>query len=230
VRTPLGKVGRENIFFSILPADNPIGLRLLEEGGRVKNLKIALVEACSHTTHIYSRTYLPRVGIPTLAAILKEKGHACDIWFQALPGYRQERLLDYDIIGIGSLSGTIGDAYRLAGYLKSKGKVVVMGGPHVSFMPQEALEHCDYVVIGEGEVAFPALVNVLNQGRVPDSIPGLAYRLPQGGIQMADAVKASDMQCLPSPDFTLSPRCVAAGYHPSSPPRAGAPMTVPSAA
>ena len=181
-------------------------MRLLEEGGRVKNLKIALVEACSHTTHIYSRTYLPRVGIPTLAAILKEKGHACDIWFQALPGYRQERLLDYDIIGIGSLSGTISDAYRLAGYLKSRGKVVVMGGPHVSFMPEEALEHCDYVVIGEGEVAFPALVDGLNQGRLPDSIPGLAYRLPGGGLQMTAAAKATDMQCLPSPDFTLSPQ------------------------
>ena len=172
----------------------------------MKEFRIALVEASAHSTHIFSRTYLPRVGIPTLGALLKEHGHACDIWFQALPGYREERLLAYDIIGIGSLSSTISDAYRLAGYLKSKGKVVVMGGPHVSFMPEEALTYCDYVVIGEGEVAFPALVDALSQGQAPDAVPGLAYRLPQGGIHHTPAGDAVDMLHVPSPDFTLSPQ------------------------
>jgi len=172
----------------------------------VNNFRIALVEASASSTHIYSRTYLPRVGIPTLGALLKEQGYACDIWFQALPGYQEERLLAYDIIGIGSLSSTISDAYRLAGFLKSKGKLVVMGGPHVSFMPEEALEYCDYVVIGEGEAAFPALVEALSRGQVPDAVPGLAYRLPQGGTQYTPAGKAVDMHCLPSPDFTLSPQ------------------------
>lgn len=172
----------------------------------MKNVRIALVEASNRSTHIYSRTYLPRVGIPTLAALLKQQGHACDIWFQALPGYQDERLLAYDIIGIGSLSSTISAAYRLAGFLKSKGKVVVMGGPHVSFMPEEALEYCDYVVIGEGEAAFPALIEALNQGQVPDAVPGLAYRLPQGGIHYTPAGNAVDMHCMPSPDFSLSPQ------------------------
>ena len=171
----------------------------------MKTKKIALVEAGAHATHIFSRTYLPRVGIPTLGAILKERGFACDIWFQALPGYQENRLLDYDIIGIGSLSSTIDQAYALAGFLKSRGKTVIMGGPHVSFMPEEALTYCDYVVIGEGDEAFPALIEALHAGKVTEGIPGMAFSLPEG-IQTTPAGGAVDMACLPSPDFTLAPQ------------------------
>ncbi len=38
--------------------------------------RIALIEAGTPSTHIYSTTYLPRVGIPTLGALLRDLGES----------------------------------------------------------------------------------------------------------------------------------------------------------
>jgi len=167
---------------------------------------IALVEVSSGATHVYSRTYLPRVGIPTLAAILKQQGYQCDLWFQSFPGFSRERLSQYDIVGISSLTCTITEAYSLADQLKRKGKVVVMGGPHATFMPEEALRHCDYVVMKEGELSFPALAAALAKGDQPDSVPGIAYLRASGEICFTQEAPAVDYPDLPSPDFSLSPQ------------------------
>lgn len=163
------------------------------------------MEAASTATHVYSRTYIPRVGIATLGAILKQRGYECALWYQAMSPVGVEQLLDYDLVGIGSLSSTINEAYRLADELRERGKLVVMGGTHVSFMPEEALAHCDYVVIGEGDASFPALVEALSNGESLESIPGLAFRKP-GGVHFNDPAAPVDFAGLPSPDFSLSPQ------------------------
>jgi len=173
----------------------------------MKRLRVALVEASSPSTHVYSKTYLPRVGLPAIGAVLKKRGYDCSLWFQAVSTVEEGQLRQYDIVGIGSLSCTIPEAYKLADSLKESGDIlVVMGGPHVTFMPEEALAHCDYVVIGEGEASFPALVEALSKGEPPDSVPGLAYRLPQGDIHYTGPPDAVDYANLPSPDFSLSPQ------------------------
>ncbi|MBN1345693.1 MAG: B12-binding domain-containing radical SAM protein [Phycisphaerae bacterium] len=168
--------------------------------------RIALVEASSRSTHVYSKVYLPRVGIPTLGAILKQRGYECDVWFQAMSPVTKEQLEGYDIVGIGSISSTIVEAYQLADSLRKTGTVVVMGGPHVTFEPAEALEHCDYVVVGEGDASFPALVDALAQGESPEAIPGLAYRLPDESVHLTERAELVDLPSLPSPDFCLSPQ------------------------
>ncbi|MDP8212587.1 MAG: radical SAM protein [Candidatus Zapsychrus exili] len=43
------------------------------------------------------------------------------------------------------------EAYNIAKGFKARGSKVIMGGPHVTFLPDEALEYCDSVVIGEAE-------------------------------------------------------------------------------
>lgn len=174
-------------------------------GDSLKHKKIALVEASSRSTHVYSMTYLPRVGIPTMGAILKGLGHKCDLWFQAM-SMTADRLRGYDIVGIGSLSSTISEAYRLADFIRDAGGVVVMGGPHATFLPEEALAHCNYVVIGEGDVTFPALVQAIAEDAPPDNIPGLGYRAPDGSVRYTGPAKTVDYENLPSPDFTLSPQ------------------------
>lgn len=172
----------------------------------MKHPGVALIEASSPSTHVYSSTYLPRVGTATLGAILKNRGYECDLWFQAMSPVTNEQLEQYDIVGISSISSTISDAYRLADSLEQTRAAVVMGGPHVTFMPEEALEHCDYVVRGEGDVTFPALVEALGKGESPEAIPGLAYRLPDGDIRFTGRADLVDFENLPSPDFSLSPQ------------------------
>ncbi len=80
----------------------------------MKRPRVALVEAASSSTHVYSRSYRPRVGIPTMGAVLRDLGYECDLWFQSLPGMKEQRLRRYDIVGIGSLTNTMPEAYRLA--------------------------------------------------------------------------------------------------------------------
>ena len=172
----------------------------------MKRLRVALVEASAASTHVYSRVYLPRVGIPTLAALVKELGHECEVWFQAMSPVDAERLSQFDIVGIGSLTNTITEAYRLADACKRPGNTVVMGGPHVTFSAAEALEHCDYVVLGEGDVAFPAMVSALANGGSARSIPGLAFRLPSGEVERSSPAAAVDYASLPSPDYSLAPQ------------------------
>jgi radical SAM superfamily enzyme YgiQ (UPF0313 family) len=49
-------------------------------------------------------------------------------------------------------------AYRLAERYRKAGSFVVMGGPHVTCLPQEALRHCHSVVIGEAESVWGQVI------------------------------------------------------------------------
>lgn len=167
-------------------------------------LKIALVEAISESTHVYSRTRLPRVGIATLGAVIKQKGYACDLWYTQMRPEERKSLESYDVVGIGSLSSTIGEAYRLADELKKKNITVVMGGPHVSFMPEEALAHCDYVVTGEGEQVFADLIDTLSKKETPAPQSGLSFKNADGSFNHGGMAVVVDYESLPSPDFTLA--------------------------
>ncbi len=62
-----------------------------------------------------------------------------------------------DLVGLSASTPTITAAYALADAYRAKGVKVVMGGHHVTAMPEEALAHADAVVVGEGEVAWQRL-------------------------------------------------------------------------
>jgi radical SAM superfamily enzyme YgiQ (UPF0313 family) len=61
----------------------------------------------------------------------------------------------FDLVAITSLSAQIYEAYKIAELYRARGVPVVMGGLHVSSLPEEALEHCTSVVVGEGEALWP---------------------------------------------------------------------------
>lgn len=54
--------------------------------------------------------------------------------------------------------------------------VFIAGGPHPSARPAEALEHFDYVVIGEGEETLPEIIRALLFGGDPLSVRGVAFK------------------------------------------------------
>ena len=58
---------------------------------------------------------------------------------------------DVDLIGLTAYTNSACRAYEIADAFRKRGVTVIMGGVHVSNLPGEALEHCDAVVIGEGE-------------------------------------------------------------------------------
>jgi radical SAM superfamily enzyme YgiQ (UPF0313 family) len=68
-----------------------------------------------------------------------------------------------DLVGITTMTTSVKRGCELADHFRRRGIKVVMGGMHVSSRPQEALKHCDAVVVGEAEVLWPALLKDLAQ-------------------------------------------------------------------
>jgi radical SAM superfamily enzyme YgiQ (UPF0313 family) len=58
---------------------------------------------------------------------------------------------DADLVGITSLTSTVNRGYEIASRFRAKGIPVIMGGIHVSMVPEEALLYADAVVVGEAE-------------------------------------------------------------------------------
>src|SRR5438094_779999 len=64
----------------------------------------------------------------------------------------------YDLVAISSFTAQIFEAYEVADFYRSKNIPVVMGGLHVTMLPEEAMEHCTSVVAGEGEPLWPEVL------------------------------------------------------------------------
>jgi radical SAM superfamily enzyme YgiQ (UPF0313 family) len=58
---------------------------------------------------------------------------------------------DYDLVGISCMTSNAARAYELAQEFRTRGRMVVLGGVHPTLLPEEALRHCDAVVVGEAE-------------------------------------------------------------------------------
>lgn len=81
---------------------------------------------------------------------------------------------------------------------------IVLGGPEVSFTADELLERCpniDYIVQGEGEEAFHALVTALQLGNdgLDPVIPGVRGRRDGSILGSLEAVEVSDLSSIPFP-------------------------------
>jgi len=71
-----------------------------------------------------------------------------------------------DLVGITAQTPVAPRAYQIADEFKRRGVPVVMGGVHASMLPHEALQHVDAIVIGEGEEAWPSLIEDFRRGQV----------------------------------------------------------------
>ena len=63
-----------------------------------------------------------------------------------------------DLIGITGMTCVIPRSYEIADEYRRRGIPVIMGGIHVSMLPEEAIQHCDAVVVGEAEEIWAQVV------------------------------------------------------------------------
>jgi radical SAM superfamily enzyme YgiQ (UPF0313 family) len=73
---------------------------------------------------------------------------------------------EIDLVGITAFTAEIPSAYEIADGFRKRGVNVVMGGIHVSFLPEEALEHATSVVIGEAEPVWGVLLQDVEKGEL----------------------------------------------------------------
>lgn len=72
----------------------------------------------------------------------------------------------FDVVVISSFTAQIEEAYQLADHYRRDGVLVVLGGLHVSSVPDEALPHADAICIGEAEEIWPQLVEDARAGQL----------------------------------------------------------------
>src|SRR5262245_20420888 len=106
---------------------------------------------------------MPSLSLLTLAALTPSK---FEIEYREIADLRKEPALpdDYDLVAISSFSAQIFEAYQVADHYRSQNIPVVMGGLHVTSLPEEAKQHCTSVVVGEGEPLWPEVLADFERG------------------------------------------------------------------
>jgi len=155
--------------------------------------KVAFVEPRG-SFNAYGYFRLPLMGSLMLGTILKETGHEVLIVRDNIRSVYDkgreklhEKLLKADVVAISVMTSTASRAYQIADAIrKAAPKIkIIMGGPHVTYMSEEALEHSDLVVKGEGE---EIILDAVNDRSLT-------------GIVQGPAVK--DLNEYPIPDFSI---------------------------
>ncbi len=127
-----------------------------------------------------------------------------------------DRSLDADLIGMTVITGTAMRAYELSAHFRSRGIPVVLGGPHVTLVPEDAQPHADAIVVGYAEETWPQLVRDFAAGRLqprylqrPDlSLANLPFArrdlLPRHRFMTNDVFEAT-RGCVHSCEFCVVP-------------------------
>lgn len=164
--------------------------------------------------------FLPPLGIGYVAGAAKKGGHDVSIIDSPVLGYDINQTtqsvlgLRPDVIGIYSLTCTIGKAEALAKALKEVTKApIILGGPHATCFPEESLKGCsyiDHVVIGEGESVINPLLKALKEGMPLSGIKGVASRAVRedcaaGIVNNGKAIPVSNLDEIDRPPRDLYP-------------------------
>jgi len=136
----------------------------------MRDVKIALISPKGplyrHRNGIFKKSlrYAP-LTLTTLAS-LKPDGITVD--YQLFDEGIEDLPLDIqaDLIGMTVITGTAMRSYELAAHYRSRGILVVLGGPHVTLIPDEAAKHADCIVTGYAEQTWPQLIQDFAKGEL----------------------------------------------------------------
>jgi radical SAM superfamily enzyme YgiQ (UPF0313 family) len=167
-------------------------------------VRIVFIEPAAPGFHVYSFIKQLRLGLPLLAAMMTERGHEARVYAESLSEVDWDYVLTADLVGVSATTSTAVRAYRYAQRARDAGIPVAMGGPHVSFLAEEALDFCDYVVRQEGEQTLVELVDYLQGKGDLTKILGLSYRDAEGRVvNNPDRPWLASFTELPWPDMGL---------------------------
>ena len=167
-------------------------------------MKIICIEPRSPGIHIFTKwASIPRLGLPILGTMLAEVGHEVKIFVEEIAKINWEEVFSADLVLISTITSTAPKTYDLAKRISEKGIPVVLGGPHPTELPEEALEYADFVVRGEGEEAILPLVRAIETGKGLENIRGLSYRLFGRIFHNPMPESRCDINKYPAPNFLL---------------------------
>jgi radical SAM superfamily enzyme YgiQ (UPF0313 family) len=157
-----------------LPAERKNQRRVMLETG--DSLKILLYNPDNGVT----QNFMPHLWMFLLQA-LTPPGHEVTLIDGNTHPMTDAELVQYaldqkiGLVGIGAMTRMVAKAYRVADALRAAGVPVVMGGPHVTEVPDEALgrdggpRHADALALGEADHTWPLIVEDAARGQLKET-------------------------------------------------------------
>ena len=146
--------------------------------------KILLIKPRFFDDFWFEESITQPMGLMYIGAMLKKTGHEtiihdCGIDYKDLHILRQTiTKWEPDFIGISIIITELEQTKRIMDIIREilPHVPVTFGGPWPSANPEESIKEygADFVVIGEGELVFPELIDAINNKPSTDSIPGTA--------------------------------------------------------
>jgi radical SAM superfamily enzyme YgiQ (UPF0313 family) len=103
-----------------------------------------------------------QITVPYLAAFVPEQHYGItlvDEYCQRVP-YEKP----FELVAITTNTPNAPHCYEMAARFRAVGAKVAMGGPHVTLLPEEATEYCDFLLIGESEETWPQFLEDFRLG------------------------------------------------------------------
>lgn len=126
------------------------------------------------------KLYFVGLAHPLLSALLPD-GWTSEICLEVIEDIPWDT--DCDVIGIGGVGHAARRAKDIAIEFKKRGKIVFMGGPMVSLIPEVAIEYCDSVMIGDSEETIAQLCHDIENGELKKfyekPLTSLSFPLPK---------------------------------------------------
>lgn len=120
------------------------------------------------------KSFMPQITPYYLAALATEYDKMNNFEFQVIDDYPEniKASNDYDMVWFTTMTTTAKQVYKKADEFREKGIKVVLGGIHVSMLPEEAKQHADSVATGEGEKTIPLILQDFLTGKLRDIYKG----------------------------------------------------------
>lgn len=161
-------------------------------------------------------SYLPPLGLCYLAAVTRENGLDTKIVDSVALKLDYENTLSEILrntpkyVGITASTISIFNAAKLAEIIKSQDDtiVVIIGGPHVTAVPQETMKkfpQFDIGVIGEGEVTIIDLLKTYNEGGNLEKVNGIVFRENDQLKLTNQRAFIRDLDSIPMPAWEMLP-------------------------
>ena len=165
--------------------------------------RIVFIEPQAPNLHIFSEFPLPRLGILILGTMMERRGWEVEVYVEDLRRVDYSVVAGANLVGISTITSTAPRAYAIADRVRGLGVPVLMGGPHVTYLAEEALGYADFVIRGEGEAALTAFIDAWERGRDLSAVPNLSLKENGRVVHHPMLPMERDLDTIPYPDLSL---------------------------